>query len=257
MWRYRQLQPLVLGVASFVVLGLLWELSARQGWVNPFLTSQPTAIAKVLQQQIASGRLWRHLLVSLNEFAIGFGGAVLVGVLLGLLTGWYRRVEYALDPFIWFLYSAPLISLYPLFIIYLGLGKPSVIAITFLFSVTPVLVNTATGIKNLDPRLVQAARSFGAGDAALFFKIALPASVPMVMAGLRLGIGRALLGVVVSEMFGGNAGLGFSITYHGSRMQIPSAYAFLIIVVILGVLLTQGLAALEARVDSWRTGPQR
>jgi NitT/TauT family transport system permease protein len=251
----RRYIPLMLGLLSFIIIISVWELLVRAGFLNPFFTSRPTAIADALKQQAISGELFRNVSVSLVEFVAGFTLAVIVGVFLGVLIGWYKIVDYALDPFIWFLYSAPLVAFYPIFVLLLGLGKPTVIAITFLMCVIVILVNSAAGIRNVDPLLIQVARSFGARKYELFFKIALPASVPMVIAGLRLGVGRALLAVVVAEMFGATAGLGASISYYGGTLKTTNMLASLIVITGLGVVLTQGLTLVEGYFDSWRTGP--
>lgn len=245
----------LLGLVSLSVFAVLWELGARLGWLDPFFTSSPASIAEALAEQWSSGALARNLATSLGEFALGFGLACVVGVLLGLLSGWYRVVEYALDPFVWFLYSSPLIAFYPLFVIWVGLGPGTAAAIAFLLSLPPVLVNTATGVKAIDRDLVRAARSFGATQRDVFVRVALPGSVPIVMAGLRLGIGRALTGVVIAELFGATSGLGYAISYHGMRLQTTPMMASLAVVVALGVALTEGVSFLEARFDSWRTGP--
>ena len=253
MLRLNRYKRPALGVLSFVIILSVWEASVWLGMVNPFFTSSPTAVAAALGRHAGSGELLRNVSASLSEFAAGFGLAVMVGVFLGLFVGWYKIVDYALDPFIWFLYSAPLIGFYPIFIIILGLGKPTVIAIAFLLSVIVTLVNTASGIRNVDPSLIQVARSFGARKYELFFKVALPASVPMIIAGLRLAVGRALMGVVGGEMFGATAGLGASIAYYGGRLKTTDMIASLIIITALGVLLTQTLIIIEAHFDSWRT----
>jgi NitT/TauT family transport system permease protein len=247
--------PATLGIVSFASILLLWESVVRMGWVNPFFVSQPTAIAVSLIDAARSGELWRHFSVSLREFAIGYVASVIVGILAGGLAGRFRSVEYVLDPFLWFLYSAPLIAFYPIFVLWFGLGVPTVIAITFLLSVTQITANTLSGVKNVNPALLLAARSFGATERDLLWKVVFPASVPTVIAGLRLGIGRALMGVVVGELFGATAGLGFSISYYGALLKTTEMIASLAVVVVLGVLCTQGLSAVEARFDSWRTGP--
>jgi NitT/TauT family transport system permease protein len=254
MHRTNRHTPWVLGTLSFVIILGLWESLVRIGVLNPFFTSSPSAIALVLLEQTVSGELLRNLRASLLEFGIGFGLAVTVGVLIGILIGWYRVLDYAVDPFIWFLYSSPLIGFYPVFILIFGLGKPTVIAITFLLSVIPTLVNTAAGIRNVDQMLIRVSRSFGARQSDLFFKVALPASVPMMMAGMRLGIGRALMGVVVAEMFGATNGLGASISYYGELLKTTNMLASLVVIAALGVLATQLLSMLEHRFDSWRVG---
>jgi len=250
-----RLRPVLLGMLSFVVILATWEAVARLEWVSTFFVSRPTMIADALAESARSGELARNVSVSLREFAAGFGAAVVVGLVLGVLAGWFRTVEYALDPFIWFIYSAPLIAFYPLFVLWLGLGPGTVIAISFLLSVTPIAVNTMTGIKNVSPALLVAARAFGARPGDVLWKVALPASVPMIAAGLRLGIGRALTGVVVAELFVPSGGLGSSIAYNGGLLRTTNMLASLMVIVVLGVICTQGLSAIEARVDSWRTGP--
>ena len=251
----RRAAPALLGIASFAVILLTWETAVRVGWLNPFFTSQPTSIAAALARLARSGELARITAVSLREFGAGFAAAILVGLTLGIVAGWYRTVEYALDPFIWFVYSAPLIAFYPLFVLWLGLGTHTVIAISFLLSVTPITVNTATGIRSLSPTLLLAARSFGARPHDLLWKVALPASVPMIVAGLRLGVGRALTGVVVAELFVPSGGLGSSIAYNAGLLRTTDMLASLMVIVAVGVVCTQGLSVIEAHFDSWRTGP--
>ena len=246
---------MLLGIVSFAAILLVWESVVRLGWANPFFVSQPSAIADSLSRVARSGELWNNLEVSLREFAIGYGASVVVGILVGALAGRFRIVEYVVDPFLWFLYSAPLIAFYPIFVLWFGLGVPTVIAITFLLSVTQIAANTLRGIQSVNPGLLRAARSFGASERDLLWKVVLPASVPMVIAGLRLGVGRALMGVVVGELFGATAGLGFSIAYYGALLKTTDMIASLVVVVVLGVLCTQALSAVEARFDSWRTGP--
>jgi len=244
--------PVVLGIASFAVILLAWESVVRLGWVNPFFVSQPSAVAASLSRAARSGELGHNLAVSFREFAIGYGLSVVVGILAGALAGRFRIVEYALDPFLWFLYSAPLIAFYPIFVLWFGLGVPTVIALTFLLSVPQIAASTLNGIQNVNPGLIRAARSLGAAEGDLLWKVVLPASVPVIIAGLRLGIGRALMGVVVGELFGATAGLGYSISYYGALLKTTDMIASLVVIVALGVLCTQGLSALEARFDSWR-----
>ena len=244
--------PVLLGIASFAVILLAWESVVRLGWVNPFFVSQPSAVAASLSRAARSGELGHNLAVSFREFAIGYGLSVVVGILTGALAGRFRTVEYALDPFLWFLYSAPLIAFYPIFVLWFGLGVPTVIALTFLLSVPQIAASTLNGIQNVNPGLIRAARSLGAAEGDLLWKVVLPASVPVIIAGLRLGIGRALMGVVVGELFGATAGLGYSISYYGALLKTTDMIASLVVIVALGVLCTQGLSALEARFDSWR-----
>jgi len=251
-WRMKG-APVVLGIASFAVILVIWETVVRLSWVNPFFVSQPSAIAASLSRAARSGELGHNFAVSFREFVIGYGLSVVVGILAGAFAARFRTVEYALDPFLWFLYSAPLIAFYPIFVLWFGLGVPTVIAMSFLLSVTQIATSTLKGIQSVNPGLLRAARSFGATERDLLWKVILPASVPMMIAGLRLGIGRALMGVVVGELFGATAGLGYSISYYGALLKTTDMIASLVVIVVLGVLCTEGLSAVENRFDSWRT----
>src|SRR5690606_3854784 len=135
-------------------------------------------------------------------------------------------------------------------------GTPTIVAIAFLFALTPIYANTLSGIKNVDRDLVRAATSFGATRWDVFTRVALPASVPIVVAGLQLGVGRALTGVVVAELFGAQSGLGFRIAYHAQLLQTTAMMVSIVIVIVLGVILTQMLAFVESKTDAWRVESQ-
>lgn len=245
-------RPLLLGALSFAILIGLWQLLASTGLVNTFLTSSPARVALALAHEAQSGALTSNIGASMGELGIGFGMAAVVGVGVGMLSGWYRAAEYAVSPFIAFGYSAPFVALYPVFTVLFGLGKPTVIATSFLLGVFPITVNTERGVKNVDPKLIQVARSFGAGDLQIFRKVSLPAAVQPVMAGLRLGIGAALLGVVIGELFVGNVGLGYSISYYGGLEKTDDMLASVVIVGALGVVLTSAVGLLERRLVAWK-----
>jgi len=222
-------------------------------WVDPLLISSPSHVALALKSWTVSGLLWRDLGASLFELAIGFGLAVAIGIPLGVIMGWNRLTEYALDPFIWILYSTPIVSLWPLFIIWLGIGVTSIIALAFLFAVVPVAINTFTGVRGIDPVLIRCARSFNACRTDLFFNFILPGALPMIIAGLRLAVGRALIGVVVGELFSSNAGLGFHISYFGAKLRFSHVFAGLFMVVLIGICTTQAIRAVEGRFARWKT----
>jgi NitT/TauT family transport system permease protein len=247
-----RLVPVLLGGGFLVVVAVIWQVAASTGLVNDFLTSSPQLIAESLVEQVGSGLLLRSVGISALELVIGFALAAVVGVVLGLLMGRYRYVEYAIEPYVWLLYSAPVVALFPLLVLMLGLGSPTVIAITFLMSVVPVIVNSMQGVRNVDPKLLQVARSFGAGEAAMLRKVILPASVPTIMAGLRLGVGRALVGVVVGEFFAGDGGIGFNISYFAGRLGTTDVLASVFVVVVAGVALNVLARRLEKLADSWR-----
>jgi NitT/TauT family transport system permease protein len=245
-------EAVYLGALGLIAVTLLWELAARLRWMDPLLISSPTHVAFALENWARSGRLWQDVGISLLELGASFGGAVIIGIPLGFLMGWRRLVEYALDPFVWVFYSMPIVSLWPLFIIWFGIGVKSIVALAFLFAVVPIVINTFTGVKGVDPVLIRCARSFNASPVDLFLKFALPGALPMIIAGLRLGIGRALIGVVIGELFSSNVGVGFHISYYGARLRFSDVFAGLFVVVLLGLLTTQSIRVVEARLARWK-----
>lgn len=245
-------QAVILGLVSLIGIGVIWQLAVDLGYVKAFFVSRPSDVFRELVAEAESGVLFRNLAGTLWSFVLALGLAAVVGVGLGVLAGWYRDVEAVLNPFIWFKYSAPTIAFYPIFVAFLGYGTPTIVAIGFLFALTPVYANTLSGIRNADRDLVRAARAFGARPRDIFLKVALPGSVPIIVAGLRLAVGRALTGVVVAELFGATAGLGYAVAQHSQRLKTTQMMVSIIVIILLGVALTQILTFLERRTDAWR-----
>lgn len=250
---YRRHDVVFLGALGLIAVVLLWEAAARLRWMDPVLISSPTNVGIALRSWAVSGDLWRDMVTSLSELAISFGAAVAVGVPFGVIMAWKRPVEYTFDPFLWVLYSAPIVSLWPLFIIWFGIGIKAIMVLAFLFAVVPIIINTFTGVKGIDPVLIRCARSFNASSLDLFLKFTLPGALPMIIAGLRLGIGRALIGVVIGELFISNAGIGFHISFYGAKLRFSDVFAGLLMVIVIGLLTTQAIRAVEARFASWKT----
>ncbi|HYR94168.1 MAG TPA: ABC transporter permease [Methylomirabilota bacterium] len=259
-------EPLVIGTASVVIVLSLWQLMGvvREqkielplGITMPsrlFLPSPSDVIAS-FGDLIADGELAQDLAVSGQEFFIGYFSAAITGIVLGLLLGWYPRVRYAFDPFVNFLYATPRIVLLPLFIIWFGIGVESKIAVIFLGAFFAILINTTAGVRNLDAHLIRVAHSFGANDLTIFKTIALPGSVPFILTGLRLGIGHALIGVVVGELVAAQHGIGRMMAIAGATFQSSKVFAGLVFIAATGMLLTYILQRLERHFDAWR--PQR
>ncbi len=243
-----------LGGAGLGLLAVTWEIAARGHWINAVILSSPSKIGEAFGRQLTSGELLAALGTSLAEFAIGFGLAVGVGLAVGLAMGLSEAVEYALDPFIWFLSAAPLVAFYPLIIVWLGFGFRTVVAITFALTLIPVAVNTLAGIHAVHPSLVRTVRAFGGRRIDVIRKVVLPASLPLVLAGLRIGVGRGIVGVVLGEMFSANAGLGYLMTYYGARLRTADLFVPIIVLMIFGVAATQAIRLLEQRVAGWRGG---
>lgn len=247
-------EALFLGALSMLAIVVVWQLVVDFGLIGTFFISTPTAVAVEAVNALMDGSLESDMAYTLGSFTLAFCLAGAVGVGLGALAGWFRDVEAALEPFIWFKYSAPTIAFYPLFIALFGYGTTTVVCIGFLFALTPVYANTLAGIKNADRDLVRAALSFGARPTGIFLNVVLPGSVPIVVAGLRIGVERALTGVIVAELFGAGAGLGYSIANSAQLMQTTPMMVSIVVVISLGVVLTQLLSWLERKADFWRVG---
>lgn len=246
-------EPVVLGILGIVLFLGMWEGAAQAGWINPVILSSPSRIAVAFAGQWASGQFLADLGVSLAELAIAFTLSLIVGVALGIAMGLNRTTEYALDPFVWFLYSTPLVALYPLLVVWLGFGFTTVLAIAFLLTVIPIVVNTLAGVRSVDPSLVRAVRVFGGSRLDVVTKAVLPAALPLVLAGARIGLGRALIGVVLGEMFSSNAGLGFRMTVYAAHLKTADVFVPLAAFVVIGIVTTQLALLLQSRLQSWKT----
>jgi ABC-type nitrate/sulfonate/bicarbonate transport system permease component len=242
----------LLGTLSVLAFLALWQIAVTLGWIAPLFVSSPLRIATAGYAMFRDGSIWPDLAVSSEEFLLGFGLAALVGIPLGILMGWYSRLNAVLDPFVNALYATPRIALMPLIIIWFGIDLPAKIAIIFLSSVFPILVNTITGVRTIDRDFIKVARSFGATDRQLFKTVALPSSVPNLLTGLRLGLGHALIGIVVGEMYGASAGIGFMMQTAGATFQTDKVMVGIVIIAAAGMGMTQLLRAVEKRFDGWR-----
>jgi NitT/TauT family transport system permease protein len=242
----------LLGTVSMVAFLIFWEISVGLGWVKPLFTSSPSRILSTGYEMFADGSIYPDLQVSGYEFAVGYGLAIVIGVPLGILMGWYGRVNAVLEPFVSALYATPRIALLPLIMIWFGIGMTSTIAIVFLGAIFPILVNTITGVRTISSDFIKVARSFGANDWQMFLTVALPSSVPLLLTGLRLGLGHALVGIVVGEMYGATHGLGFLISTSGARFQTDKVMVGIILIASAGVAMTELLRQIEKRFERWR-----
>lgn len=245
-------QKYVYGVVA-VVVGLgLWQLVAALRIKPAIVLPGPLDVVAAFQQLFSTSAIWVDMLTSGQELLYGLVLATVVGLPLGLVIGWYRRLSYILNPFVNFLYATPRIALTPLLIIWLGIGSSSKIAIVFLMAIFPILINAATGVQSLDPAIIRVARCFGAGDLQIFRTIALPGSVPFVISGLRLAVGQALIGVYVAELSGATAGVGVLMNTAGQQFQTSVVFAGLFIFAVTGVILTGLLRRVERHYAAWR-----
>ncbi len=257
--RGRRLSPAararLLGSIAVVLFVAAWEAVMRLGMVNPLFTSAPSRIVATFIQLTHEGTLGNDIRVSGTEFLVGYSLAVVVGILIGVGMGWYRDVSAVLQPFVSALYSTPRIALLPLLIIWLGIGVWSKVAVVFLVAVFQILISTEAGVRAADESLVRTARSFGATDRQIFTTIVLPGAVPFLVAGLRLGLGQALIGIVVGELYAATAGIGYEIAVAGETFQTDRVFVGIVILASASIILMWCLRRLEMKFESWR--PQR
>lgn len=240
------------GALAFLVAGILWEVLARYVIASPLFFSSLTEIARKAVDLWQVGELQTHIWVSFVEFAIGYGLSAVLGIGFGMLLAASRTLRGYIDPLLSMLYATPIIALGPIFIMWLGIGIGSKVAIIFLTAVFPILINTVAGLTTTDRNLVDVARSFGASQTYIYLKVRTPAALPFIIAGLRLSVARALVGVVVAEMFGARAGLGFLIVNSAQSFDTAAVFVGVVILAFAGVVSVEFLKWLEFKLAPWR-----
>ena len=243
----------ILGTISVVIFLTIWELIGNTlQLINPMFMSAPSLVAKAAVQLFTSGEIWNDLYVSGIEFFWGYGLSIIFAIPFGIAIGWYKKFAYICDPFVNAMNATPRVALLPLVIIWLGIGILSKVGIIFLGAVFPLLINTRDGVKTTPANLLTAARSFGASEWQIFKSVVLPSTVPFILTGLRLAVGRALIGVMVGELYAATAGIGFMITVAGATFQTDKVFVGVLIFAITGMVLTDVIDRIEHRFDKWR-----
>jgi len=249
---YQRHEALILGGGAVALTIGIWEAFWAAGKISPLFLSGPSAIAKQFMNTLRHGTLLEDMAYSGRNFALGFALALIAGVVLGVIIGWYRRIRLLLDPFLNALYATPRIAMVPMIIIWFGIGMWSKVFIVFISAFFPILVNTVGGIRTMDNDLLRAARAFCASDWQIFTTLAIPGSVPFILTGVRQGVALGLIGVVVGEMFGGSQGIGFMVAYGGQTFQTDTLFVGVMIVAFAGILLTSVAEKLERHFSRWR-----
>jgi NitT/TauT family transport system permease protein len=252
---FARMEPAILGVGSIVALLLIWELVPKvvtlSAGTQLFFTT-PSEVAGTLWSMFATGSIWAPLKVSASGFALGLGLAIVVGLPLGVLLGRSRTFNAMLDPFVTAFNATPRLVFIPLIMLWLGLGLWSKVVIVFIGALFPVLINTYEGVRNSDRVLINVVRSFGAKEWDIARLVVLPNALPYIVAGLRLAIGRAVLGVVVAEFFGAENGLGVLMVQASGQYEVDVVFAGLIVFAGLSLIMTGMVQVLERRLSRWR-----
>jgi NitT/TauT family transport system permease protein len=239
---------------ALVVFVLLWELLPRLGIVNAAYLSPPSQVAVAIARLFQNGDVWVHLGASAWRALSGLLVAVVGGVVCGVALGWFRRAERIIDPLYHLLRQVSAFALFPVFMLFLGIGESSKIAIIVWAAFWPVLLNTISGVKQVERIFVDCARSMGASQGFIFAKVVLPAALPQILTGVRLAGAYSITALVAAEMIGARAGLGFYTLNSQETFQIPDMYAGIVLLAVFGLLINKSLSLLERRLLRWRVG---
>ncbi len=246
----RRLPAAAISAIAIVVFLIAWEFFGRK--INPIFGSYPSAIARAFVTLATSGKLAKALVQSLEPFVTGYLIAVAVGIPLGLIVGRFRPVEAAIGFFITAGYAMPLVALVPLLVLWFGLGFTVKAAVIFLMAVFPIVINTWLGVRTVPKALIEVGTAFVAPSATILRRIILPATVPYIMAGLKLAVGRAVVGMVIAEFFTSISGLGAIIINSANNFDTATMFVPVLIVMLLAWALTQGIGALERVIAPWQ-----
>ena len=246
----RQIPSWVITVASVAVVLIIWEIFGRQ--INPVFGSYPTAIAAAFWELLISGQLGAALYDSLRPFVLGYGLAIVVGIPVGLVVGRFRVAEAALGLYVTAGYAMPLVALVPLLILWLGLGFAVKVSVVFLMSLFPIIINTWLGVVAVPKTLIEVGKSFVAPDLVILRRIILPATLPYIMAGIRLAVGRAVVAMVIAEFFTTISGLGAVIINSANNFDTATMFVPIIILMVMAIGLNWLIGWVERRVAPWQ-----
>jgi sulfonate transport system permease protein len=245
----RALINLAIRLVSLAIALGLWELAAQN--VDPVLFTSPSKVAVAAYKMVLSGELWTYLWPSLVVLAIGFAFAVVLGIGIGLLLARFWVLDVALNVYITFLYSIPSVALVPLIVLWAGFDTTAKVIILFLFAFFPMVINTYQGVKSVDPKLLEVGRAFRCSERQLWANIVLPAALPFIVTGLRLALGRALIGMVLADLYTAISGIGYLIVRTASTYQVDKMFVPIVTLGLLGVTFTALLRLMEKYVAPW------
>lgn len=249
---YRRNERAVLGVSGLLSFFVLWQVGAMAGWIDLFFFSSPTHIALAAAREVQLPRFWEDVRYSLTEVAVGFVASIVLAVPLGLAIGWYRRVSFTFDPWLNFFNAIPRPALIPLVVLWVGLGIEMKIIIVFLGGFFSIIVPTVEGVRTVEPQLLDVARSFRASNLRLFTSLVIPATIPFIATGVRLALGRLLIGVVVAELYAQTQGIGVLIAKAADNLQSDRMMFGILLFTLMGVITTAAAGRVERYLQRWR-----
>ena len=250
LWYQRSLS-LIARYGLLVLFFAGWQIASTAGWLNAAIIPPLDKIFIALWNGITQGALLGDITISLQRAGLAFAAAIVVGIPLGLFMGQIRPLEQALDPILQLFRQTSALALYPIFILLLGLGETSKVFVIFWAALFPILLSTISGVKEVDTKLLEMARTFGARRRTLFYRVIVPASVPSIFIGLRLSATTALLLLIAAEMIGANQGIGFRVMNAQYNFQIPMMFAAIFLLAFAGLLANAILVVLQRRLCRW------
>jgi sulfonate transport system permease protein len=253
--RHRQFLTIAIRLVSLASVLTIWQIFGAR--VDPVLFTTPDAIALAAVEMIRSGELWHYLWPSLVVLAIGLTLAAIVGIAVGLVLARFWVLDVAFGVYITFLYSIPSVALVPLIVLWAGFETTAKVIILFMFAFFPMAINTHQGVKNVDPKLIEVGRAFRASERQLWTNIVLPGALPFIVTGLRLAVGRGLIGMVLADLYTAISGIGYLIVRTASTYQINKMFVPIVTLGLLGVTLTALLRVLELQVAPWTASAAR
>jgi ABC-type nitrate/sulfonate/bicarbonate transport system permease component len=247
--RRRAMQNIAIRAVSVAIVLGLWEMLGNR--IDPVLFTKPSLVAVAAVQMVMSGELWTYLAPSLVVLAIGLSLAAVIGIAVGLTLARFWVVDVALGVYITFLYSIPSVALVPLIVLWTGYETTAKVVILFLFAFFPMAINTYQGVKNVDPKLVEVGRAFRCSEGQLWVNIVLPGALPFIVTGLRLAVGRGLIGMVLADLYTAISGVGYLIVRTASTYQVDKMFVPIVTLGLLCDTLTALLRVLERWVAPW------
>jgi NitT/TauT family transport system permease protein len=253
--RRRQIQVIAIRAVSLLTVLIAWQVFGAR--IDPILFTTPIAVAKAAVVMIGSGELWTYLWPSLIVLAIGLVLAAIAGIAIGLLLARFWFLDVAFDMYITFLYATPTVALVPLIVLWAGFETFAKVIILFLFAFFPMVINTYQGVKNVDPKLMEVGQAFRCSEGQLWTNIILPAALPFIVTGLRLAVGRGLIGMVLADLYTAISGIGYLIVRTASTYEVDKMFVPIVTLGLLGVTLTALLRVLERKVAPWTAHGER
>lgn len=255
--RRRRRRRHILGIqlVSLVLVLGLWQLVGSR--IDPILFTTPSAVAAAAVEMVGSGELWAYLWPSLIVLVVGLAIASLAGIGMGLLLARFWMFEVAVGPYLTFLYATPAVALVPIIVLWAGFQFTAKIIVLFLFAFFPIAINTHQGVKNVSPELLEVGRAFRCSERQLWANIILPAALPFIVAGLRLAVGRGLIGMVLADLYTAISGIGYLIVRSASIYRVDKMFVPIIVLGLLGVGLTALIRLIELRVAPWTAASRR